>query len=66
MTIGTLSIIVGVVLLIILKLVFKDEGSSAQDGGRHGTAHDELFKEEPETDPSWSVLPGNVWHSDED
>lgn len=66
MTIGTLSIIVGVVLLIILKLVFKEDGSSSQNGRRHRTAHDGLFKEEPDNDPSWSVLPGNVWHSDED
>lgn len=65
MTIGTISIIVGVVLLILLKLFFKDLGNLNQKGGLHERDHDELFKEEPDVDPSWSVLPGNVWHSDD-
>ncbi len=58
MTIGTISIIVGVVLLVLLSLFSKEEE-------RDTVENDELFKEEPEVDPSWSVLPGNVWHSDE-
>ncbi len=65
MTIGTISIIAGVALLILLKLFLKDEESSDQNKGLHGVGHNELFQEEPEVDPSWSVLPGNVWHSDE-
>ena len=66
MTIGTISIIVGAVLLILLNILFKDKGSSGQDKGFHGLDNDDLFKEEPEVDPSWSLLPGNVWHSDDD
>lgn len=65
MTIGTISIIAGVVLLILLKLFFRDSRSLNQNGGLHGSDHDELFKEQPDVDPSWSVLPGNVWHSDD-
>lgn len=66
MTIGTISITVGVVLLILLKVFFKDKKSSAQDKGGNEVDHDDLFSEEPEVDPSWSLLPGNVWHSDDD
>jgi len=65
MTIGTISIIVGVVLLIMVKVFFGEERSSDLKKGFHGVDHDELFKEEPDLDPSWSLLPGNVWHSDE-
>jgi hypothetical protein len=64
MTIGTISIVVGVVLIILLKLFFK-EGESYHPKGFHGIDQDDLFKEEPDVDPSWSVLPGNVWHSDD-
>ncbi len=65
MTIGTISIIIGVVLLILVKIFFGEDNSSMPDKGLTGIDHDELFKEEPDLDPSWSVLPGNVWHSDE-
>ena len=65
MTIGTISIIIGVVLLILLKMIFRDSENMNQNSGIHGVDHDELFKEEPDVDPSWSVLPGNVWHSDD-
>lgn len=65
-TIGTLSIIVGVVLLFFLKLVFKDEGSSARDGRKPGTEDEELFKEEPEFDRTWSFLPNNIFHRSKD
>ncbi len=66
MTIGTVSITVGVVLLILLKFFFRDEKNSVQDKGGNEVDHDDLFREEPEVDPSWSLLPGNVWHSDDD
>ena len=59
MTIGTISIIVGVVLLILLKIFFKGKGF-------HGVDHEELFKEDLDFDPTWSVLPSNIHHSDDD
>ena len=65
MTTGTFSIIVGVVLLILLKTFFKGGDGSVADKGE-GEEQDDLFKEEPELDPSWSLLPGNVWSSDDD
>jgi len=65
MIIGTISIIVGVVLLILLKVFFEDEKGSVVDKG-NGIDQDDLFREEPEVDPSWSLLPGNVWNSDDD
>ncbi|MBU1057606.1 MAG: hypothetical protein KJ804_04720 [Proteobacteria bacterium] len=66
MTIGTISIIIGVVLLVLLKLFFKDEKRSGQNKGLHGGDHDELFKEEPEFDRTWSFLPGNIFHRPND
>ena len=66
MTIGTISIIVGVAHLVLLKIFFKDKENLDQDKGFQVVDHDDLFQEEPELDPSWSLLPGNVWHSDDD
>lgn len=66
MTIGFFSILVGVVLLILLKLFFKDEESSDQNKGFHGGDHEELFKEDLEYDPSWAVLSSNTHHSEDD
>lgn len=66
MTIGTLSIIVGIVLLIFLKLFFKNEESRDQSGGIHGVDHEEMFKEDLDFDPSWSVLSSNTHHADDD
>jgi hypothetical protein len=66
MTIGTISIIIGVVLLILLKLFFGDEKSSDLKKGFHGIDHDELFKEEPEFDRTWSFLPGNIFNRSND
>jgi hypothetical protein len=66
MTTGTISIIAGVTLLILFKLFFKGKENLNQDEGLQNNEEDDLFKEEPEVDPSWSLLPGNVWHSDDD
>ncbi len=66
MIFGTISIIVGVVLLIFLKIFFKDGKKLDQNEGLHGVDHDELFKEDLEFDPSWSVLSSNTHHSDDD
>ena len=66
MTTGTISIITGGILLILFKLFFKGEENLNQDEGLQNNEDDDLFKEEPEVDPSWSVLPGNIWHSDDD
>jgi hypothetical protein len=65
MTIGTISIVVGVVLMILLKLFFK-EGASYHPNGFHGIDQDELLKEDLDFDPTWAVLPSNVHHSDDD
>ncbi len=59
MTIGTIIIIVGVVLLVFLNILFKDNGI-------HGVEHEELFKEDLDFDPSWSVLSSNTHHDDDD
>lgn len=66
MTISTLSIAVGIVLLIFLKLVFRNGGRSDQDGVKPEAGDDELFKEEPEFDRTWSFLPGNIFHRSND
>lgn len=67
MTIATISIIVGVAILVLLKLFFKDEESSGQNKGPYWDDHDdELFKEEPEFDRTWSFLPGNIFHRSND
>jgi len=66
MTIGTISIIIGVVLLILVKVFFGEEKSSDLKKGFHGVDHDELFKEDLEFDPSWSVLSSNTHHPDDE
>ncbi len=59
MTIGTIAITVGIVLLILLKILFKDKSF-------HGIDHDEFFREDLDFDPSWSVLSSNTHHTDDD
>ncbi len=63
MTIGTISIIVGVVLLILLKLLFKDGVESNRNEA--GSKLDDLVKEDPWSDPGWSTLTGNIFYNDE-
>ena len=66
MTIGTISIIVGFVLMIILNYFSKNMGNHDQNKDFHGIDHDDLFKEELDFDPSWSVLSSNTHHTDDD
>ncbi|MBU0946697.1 MAG: hypothetical protein KJ804_05955 [Proteobacteria bacterium] len=66
MTIGAISIIIGVVLLILLKMFFSDSENINQNGQIHGVDHDELFKEDLDFDPSWAVLSSNTHHSEDD
>ena len=66
MTIGTISIIVGAVLLILLNILFKDKSSSGQNKGFHGLDNDDLLREEPEFDRTWSFLPNNIFHHSDD
>ncbi len=66
MTIGTIGIIFGVVLLLLLKLFFKEEESSDQNKEFPEVDHNELFKEEPEFDRTWSFLPGNIFNRSND
>ncbi len=63
MTVGTISIIIGVVLLVLLKLLFNNEGRNSQDKGR---PPGKSFKEEPELDRTWSFLPGNIFNRSKD
>ena len=63
MTIGTISIIAGVVLLALLKIFFKDEENLDQNKGVHGI-DDNDFMEDPWSDPGWSTLSGNLFNKD--
>ena len=58
MTIGTIGIIVGVVLLILLKYFFKD----TEDGENECL----LIEEDPWSDPGWSTLTGNLFNDDDE
>ena len=63
MTIGTISIFVGVVLLILLKFFFKDvEESNWNEAGRE---LDDIVREDPWSDSGWSTLTGNIFNNDE-
>lgn len=59
---GSICIVVGGLLLVLLKWLFKDDGSTSQDEGIHGDS----FKEEPEFDRTWSSLPGNIFNRSND
>lgn len=63
---GTMSIIAGVGLLILIKILFKRKGDSGQDKEVYGINHEELFKEELDFDPSWSVLSSNTHNTEDD
>jgi len=65
-TIGTISIIAGVALLILLKIFFKEKRQRDQREEAPGVNHKELFKEDLEYDPTWSVLSSNTHHSDDE
>ena len=61
MTIGTISIIIGVVLLILLKLFFRDEAGSGRDDC-YGVDQDGLTNIDASDDPGLAHLPGNSYH----
>lgn len=62
MTIATISIIVGVALLILLKLFFKEEETSDQDEGLHLGDQEGLTGIDASDDPGLAHLPGNSYH----
>lgn len=62
MTIGTLSIAVGLVLLVLLSLFFKDEEGADQNEGLRGVGQDGLTCTDASDDPSLAHLPGNSYH----
>lgn len=66
MTIGTISTLAGLVLLVLIKFLFKDEKVSDQSKELHGGEQDELFKEDLDFDPSWAVLSSNTHHTEDD
>ena len=64
MTIGTISLIIGVAFLILAKMISRNEEGS--DIRHHTIDRDELIKEEPEFDRTWSFLPGNIFNRSKD
>lgn len=63
---GTTSIVVGVALLILIKTLFRSKKDSCQNKEDYRTDHEELFKEDLDFDPTWSVLSSNTHHADDD
>ena len=61
MTIGTISIIVGIIFLILLKLFFRDEATSGRND-EYGVDQDGLTNIDPSDDPGLAHLPGNSYH----
>jgi hypothetical protein len=66
MTAGTISLIIGIVILFFLNILFKDKDSSGRNKGFQGIDNDDLLKEEPEFDRTWSFLPSNIFHRSDD
>lgn len=62
MTIGTISIIAGVVLLILLSVFFKEEKSSNQIQEDVGEGEIGVVDIDPSDDPGLAHLPGNSYH----
>ena len=62
MSLGTLSIIAGLVLLVLVKLFFKDEEGADQNEGLHGVDQDGLTGTDASDDPGLAHLPGNSYH----
>jgi len=61
MTVGTISIMVGIVLLILLKLFFRDGAGTGKDDS-YGVDHEGLTAVDPSDDPGLAHLPGNSYH----
>ncbi|TKB08844.1 hypothetical protein [Desulforhopalus sp. IMCC35007] len=62
MAVGTISIIAGLVLLVLLSLFFKDEEETDQKEGLHGVDRDGLSGTDASDDPGLAHLPGNSYH----
>ena len=61
MTIGTISIILGITLVILLKVFFRDEADHGKDD-YCGVNQDGLTNLDPSDDPGLAHLPGNSYH----
>ena len=61
MTVGTISIMVGISLLILLKLFFRDDTGTGKDDS-YGADQERLTTIDPSDDPGLAHLPGNSYH----
>ena len=61
MTVGTISIMVGITLLILLKLFFRDDAGTGKDDS-YGGDQEGLTTIDPSDDPGLAHLPGNSYH----
>ena len=61
MTVGTFSIMVGITLLILLKLFFRDDTGTGKDD-RYVVDQERLTTIDPSDDPGLAHLPGNSYH----
>ena len=61
MTVGTISIMVGITLLILLKLFFRDDTGTGKDDS-YGVDQEGLTTIDPSDDPGLAHLPGNSYH----
>lgn len=62
MTIATISIIVGVAILVLVKLFFKDEEGADKNEGLHPVDLNGLTGTDASDDPGLAHLPGNSYH----
>lgn len=62
MTIGTISIITGVLLLAFFKLFFKEGAGVDQDEEPHGVDNNGVPADGASDDPGLPHLPGNSYH----
>ena len=61
MTVGTISIMVGITLLILLKLFFRDDAGAGKSDS-YGIDQERLTTIDPSDDPGLAHLPGNSYH----
>ena len=62
MTVGSISIMVGITLLILLKLFSRDDADLGKNDDEYGIDQDELTNIDPSDDPGLAHLPGNSYH----
>ncbi|WP_319549519.1 hypothetical protein [Desulfogranum marinum] len=63
MTVGTISIIIGVILLLLLKWFFNDENVAGENRGPIGGEEIGSTDIDASDDPGLAHLPGNSYHS---